>query len=283
MSNLEQKPVGIKELLQRDHVKHRFHDMLGKKAESFLVSVMTSVQGNQALMKADPNSIMLAAATAAAMDLPINPNLGFAYIVPYNGKAQFQMGYKGFIQLAQRSGQFKTISATPVYEGQLINEDPLAGFEFDWSVKSEKVVGYAAYFKLLNGFEKTFYMTKEEVSGHGKKYSRSFDNGLWKSDFDAMAIKTLLKLLLSKYAPLSLDMQKAIESDQAVIKENGYEYPDNGSYVDYDEVSDEKQNQRILDHINNSKSKEELEQVKSGLKTEELKKEYQEKLKTLKS
>lgn len=181
-------------------------------------------------------SIYQSAAVAATMDLPINNNLGFAYIVPYNqsfkddtGKwqkkqvAQFQMGYKGFIQLAQRSGQFKTIAATPVYEGQLIEQNPLTGFVFDFTKKtSDTVIGYAAFFQLLNGFEKTLFMTIEEIRKHGGKYSQTFTNekGLWNTDFDAMATKTVLKLLLSRFAPLSIDMQRAVISDQGVVRDH---------------------------------------------------------------
>ena len=159
---------------------------------------------------------------AATLDLPINANLGFAYIIPYGDQAQFQMGYKGFIQLALRSGQFKNISAAPIYKGQIIEEDPLKGFVFDWSKKeSDEIVGYAAFFSLLNGFEKTFYMTTEKITEHGRKFSKNFSNSssLWKKDFESMAMKTVLKLLLSKYAPLSVEMQKAVIADQAVIND----------------------------------------------------------------
>src|SRR3990172_142226 len=133
----------------------------------------------------------MSAMMAAALDLPINPNLGFAYIIPYGDQAQFQMGYKGFIQLALRSGQFKTIASCPVYEGQLISENPLTGFVFDFTKKtSETIIGYAAYFKLLNGFEKTEYWTKDKVEKHAKRFSQSFKKGegTWVSDFDSMAM-----------------------------------------------------------------------------------------------
>jgi len=176
----------------------------------------------------------------------LNNNFGFAYIVPYakddydekgnkirKQYAQFQMGYKGFIQLAQRSGLFKTISVTEVYEGQLIEENPLTGFAFDFTKKtSDKVIGYASYFELLNGFQKTLYMTREMAEQHGKRYSQTYQKGfgLWKSDFDMMAMKTVMKLLLSKYAPLSIEMQRAVVADQSVINEietQDVEYVDN--------------------------------------------------------
>ncbi len=126
------------------------------------------------------------------------------------------------MQLALRSGQFKTISYTEVYEGQLVSENPLTGFEFDFTKKiSEKVIGYASYFKLLNGFESTYFMSTEQVNKHAMKYSQTYKLGYgqWKDDFDAMAKKTVLKLNLSKFAPLSVEMQNAIQADQAVIKD----------------------------------------------------------------
>lgn len=209
-----------KTFFEQENVKQKFAELLGKRATSFITSVLQIVNNNALLLKADPLSIYHAAATAATLDLPINSNLGFAYIVPYAGKAQFQLGYKGFIQLAQRSGQFKRISASPIYAGQIVAENPLTGFEFDFTKpKSSAPIGYAAYFKLLNGFEATFYMTSEEINAHAKRFSKSFGSGVWKTDFDAMATKTVIKLLLSKYAPLSVDMQQAIVTDQAIIND----------------------------------------------------------------
>lgn len=231
----------------QSNVRSKFEELLGKRAPGFITSVLQSVASNDMLNKADPATVFHAAATAATLDLPINQNLGFAYIIPYNSKqkdgsfrvvAQFQMGYKGFIQLAQRSGQFKTISATPIYEGQLIEQNPLTGFEFDFTVTSKKVIGYAAYFELLNGFQKIMYMTTEELKGHGKKFSKSFNKGygLWKDDFDSMATKTVLKLILSKFAPLSIEMTKAVISDQSVI--NDVETED-VTYIDNESTEEE--------------------------------------------
>lgn len=223
-----------KSLFERDDVKRKFREMLGKRATSFITSVLHITAQNQLLAQADPMSVYQAAAVAATLDLPLNQNLGFAYIVPYNqsykdeqGKwqkkqvAQFQMGYKGFIQLAQRSGQFKSIYAAPIYAGQVLSENPLEGYEFDFTKKSDVIIGYAAKFKLLNGFEATWYMTTEQLKKHGAKYSKTFSNdkGLWNTDFEGMASKTVLKLLLSKFAPLSVDMQRAVISDQSVIND----------------------------------------------------------------
>lgn len=229
----EQTQLTIKNLFGRDEVRNKFQEMLGKRAPAFITSVLQIVASNNLLAKADPHSVYHSAAVAATLDLPLNNNLGFAYIVPYNQKykdeegnwkskqvAQFQMGYRGFIQLAQRTGMYRTLSAAPIYEGQLIEEDPLKGFVFDFKKKtSDKIIGYASYFQLLNGFEKTLYSSVEEVRKHGKRFSQTFknDRGLWVDDFDSMALKTVIKANLSKWAPLSVDIQRAITVDQAVI------------------------------------------------------------------
>jgi recombination protein RecT len=230
MSNTQ---LTTKQFFQRDDVRSKFNELLGTRTNQFMTSLLSIVNNNSYLRNASPDSIYTSAMMAAALDLPINPNLGFAYIIPYGNQAQFQIGYKGLIQLALRSGQFKTISVTPVYEGQLLENNPLTGFKFDFNNKqSDKAIGYAAYFSLINGYEKTMYMSVAEVEAHGKKYSKTFNNGVWKNDFNAMAQKTCLKLLLSKYAPLSIEMQKAVVADQAVIKnveDMEVEYVDNGT------------------------------------------------------
>ena len=165
-----------KSLFSRDDVKKKFEEMLGANSAAFITSVLQIVASSQQLASADPASVYNAAALAATLNLPIQNALGMAYIVAYNQKqangsyksvAQFQMGYRGFIQLAQRSGQIKTISSAPIYEGQLVEENPLTGFVFDFTKKqSEKVIGYAAYFKLLNGFEKTLYSSVDDLRAH---------------------------------------------------------------------------------------------------------------------
>ena len=198
---------------------------------SSLISVSNN---NELLSKADPTTVITAGVMAATLDLPINQNLGFAYIVPfYNSKkkineAQFQMGYKGYIQLAMRTGQYKTINASEIYEGEIKHHNKLTG-EFELGERTgDNVVGYIAYFKLINGFEKYLYMSKEDAEAHAIKYSQTYKKGfgLWKTDFDAMAIKTVLKRLLSKYGILSVEMQSmanAISVDGAVIRDNNGE------------------------------------------------------------
>lgn len=225
----------IAEYLNSNAVAKKFEGMMGKRATSFITSVLHVCSNNELLKNAEPTSVYQAAAVAATLDLPINSNLGFAYIIPYketrtteDGKdyevvvAQFQMGYKGFIQLAQRSGMFKYIGASAICEGQLIDENPLTGNVFDFSKKtSDKIIGYAAGFALLNGFNTTLYMSVDKLQAHGKRYSKTYEkkNGRWKVDFESMATKTVIKLCLSKYAPLSVEtIQSAIAFDQATIK-----------------------------------------------------------------
>lgn len=227
MSNLptNQKPENkpavqgqerLKSMMMAPAVKARFEEMLGKKSAGFISSVLSAVSANKELEKCDPRSVIASAAIAASMDLPVNPSLGMAHIVPYKGIAQFQMGWKGYVQLAMRSGQYKNINATKVHEGQIKNYNAFTGeMEFDPTAKNGKIVGFLLYFKLLNGYEKYFYMTVRECEDHGKRYSQTFKRGfgVWVDNFDAMALKTVVKLGLSKYGILSLEMQKAMESD----------------------------------------------------------------------
>lgn len=218
---LPQQKVSIKGLLCADSVKKRFEEMLGAKAAGFISSILSIVNSNNMLAEADPNSIIGAAAIAASLDLPINPSLGFAHIVPYRQGgavvAQFQLGWKGFIQLAQRSGQYKILNRDKVYEGQLISNDPLSGeIKLGTERKSEKVIGYFFHFETITGFKKTTYMSKEECEAHGKKYSKSFGTGNWTKDFDSMALKTVVKRGLSQWGILSIELERAIEADQGV-------------------------------------------------------------------
>lgn len=284
----------LKGLMNSPNTKEKFEAMLGERTQGFFVSVSNAVNSNSLLTKAEPNSIIMAAAVAASLDLPIDPNLGFAYIVPYNNKqpdgswktvGQFQMGWKGYVQLAQRTGLYKTINATEVMPGEIEYEDFLTGeIRFKWLPRAERVglepVGYVSYFRLLNGFEKAFYMSREEAHSHGFKYSQTFkkNQGRWKEDFDAMSKKTVIKLLLSKYGPLSIQMRNAILADQGIIKsfDNNVvdaDYADNQT-LSIDEISKEKEVQRIAKHIEDSKTIEELEQVYEHVRDANLLDEY---------
>lgn len=265
---LEQKPQTVKAFFEQDIIKDKFKEVLGKKSTAFVVSILQIVASNDLLKRADPITIFNAACTAATLDLPLNNNLGFAYIIPYKTKvqnndngqweervvAQFQLGYKGFIQLSQRSGQFETMSATQIYNGQLTKNNPLLGYEFDFNSEVSKadadIIGFAAYFKLLNGFEKTLYMNIDQMKAHGAKYSKTFKNGLWNTDLIAMGNKTVLKLILSRFAPLSVEMQKAITLDQAVINNvDGTDF----TYVDNDKTADPEETLSEINLLYNQK------------------------------
>lgn len=255
-----------KELFSAESVRAKFHELLGKKAQGFIVSVLQIVNSNELLKKASPASVYNAAATAAAMDLPINQNLGFAWIVPYKGQASFQMGWKGYVQLAQRTGLYKTIGATEVYENQIETIDYITkAVDFKNVAPEGAVVGFYAYFTLLNGFEKSYYLTKDQITHHAKKYSQSFkkNQGVWaegEDGFNAMAKKTALKLLLAGYGPLSIEMQTAVKVDQAVIQDENAEevlYVDNEVETPAPDTATTP-NERAVNLINTAKSLEEL-------------------------
>ncbi|MFA5928619.1 MAG: recombinase RecT [Candidatus Margulisiibacteriota bacterium] len=243
----------LQALLNSEAIKKRFDEVLGKKAAGFMSSVISAVNANKNLKQAEPMSIIQAAAVAAALDLPVNPSLGFAFIVPYGDKATFQIGYKGLIQLGMRSGQYKLLNVCEVYEGELKKKNRFTGeMELDESCKtSDKVIGYVAYMRLINGFEKYFYMTVEQSKEHGKRYSKSYDhqNGQWKTNFVVMAQKTVIKLMLAHYGILSIEMQMAVQADQAVVKADG-EY----DYIDAEEVSEKEPESTVKKHRGKEKA-----------------------------
>jgi recombination protein RecT len=230
--------------------------MLGKKSAGFMTSITTVVQNNDLLQKAEVNSIILAAAQAASLDLPINPNLGFSAIIPFNDKkgnrcvAQFQIMRDGWVDLCLRTGQFEYIANEIVYEGELVEKNRFTDtYIFDETKrKSNKIIGYMASFKLVNGYRKTLYMTVEEAKAHGKQYSQTFKKGygLWADNFNAMALKTTLKMLLKKFAPKSIEsIAKAIESDQASFVGD----IDNAQAVYVDNQKEEKDTVNVTDFV----------------------------------
>lgn len=228
--------LGFKALMNTPAMKKKFTDILHEKSDSFMGSLMTLVGGDNNLSQAEPMTIIASALKAATMDLPIDKNLGYAYVVPFNRKekvgndwithneAQFILGYKGYIQLAQRSGQYKALNTIAVYNGQLIDWNPLTEeFTFDYKAKiSDEVIGYVGFFELLNGFKKTVYWTKQEIESHRIKNAKGWDkeklSGAWVDNYDSMAIKTVLRNMLSKWGILSVEMQAAITSDEKVFR-----------------------------------------------------------------
>ena len=252
--------VALNSALSTDKVKRKFEEMLGKKAPGFITSITNVVRNNDLLQTADKNSIILAAATAAALDLPINPNLGYAAIIPFKDmkkgtcSATMQIMRNGWVELAQRSGQVVRICNEIVYEGELVSHNRFTDeYVFDESKRtSNKPIGYMAYVKLTNNFEKTVYWSVEECKAHGIKYSQTYKRGygLWVDNFDAMALKTVLKHLITKYVPKSLEMQIAIERDQASftgdIENPTPVYVDNSDFQDAEVVpADSKMNEKV--------------------------------------
>lgn len=241
------QPSGLKvfnDTITNQRTQEYLMNVLGEKKSSFVNNLTALVANNVKLQECDPLTLIYAGIKATALDLPLDQNLGFAYVIPYKNnregktEAQFQIGYRGFIQLAIRSGQFKTINVSEIKDGELVDENLITGemiFKRAENRDELRTIGYVAYFKLTNGFEKMFYMTTEQIEAHAKRYSQTYssskdyirNSSKWATDFDAMAKKTLLKLLLSKYAPMSVEMRDAALSDQAVIREDGVKYVDN--------------------------------------------------------
>ncbi len=245
----------LQQFLGSAAVKNRLEKILESSPESFISSILTVYRNNSKLQDCSPSSILNAAVMAAVLKLPITPSLGFAYIVPYKGQATFQIGWKGLVQLAMRSNLYRTINAGKIYEGQIKEIDFITGEIIRGEKISDEVVGYIAYIELLNGFQKSLYMSVGELEEHAKKYSQSYsydlhsgkNSSVWSKNFDAMAKKTVLKLLLSRFGIFSIDQRSldltvALRADQAVVTENGFRYIDNEhgeeKIVPFDDILD---------------------------------------------
>lgn len=255
------KTLALKNVLSTDSVKEQFKNALGKNADTFIASVIDLFNSDSKLRECNPNQVVMEALKAAVLHLPINKSLGFAYIIPYSNsypkkdeygrdmigqdgkkiwekklEPTFQLGYKGYIQLAMRTGQYRTLNADVVYDGEVRKVSKLTGeIAFDGDKKSDKVIGYFCYFELLNGFAKTLYMTVDQMANHAKRYSKGLkkevtvdqlkaladmpvstdDNKTvgWLGNFHSMGVKTVVRNLLSKFGYLSVEMQTAIADD----------------------------------------------------------------------
>jgi len=263
------EPYSIKSLMSREDVLKRLESVLGKRASTFATSVVQIVNQSSQLQKCDPVSIMNSAMVAATLDLPVNAQLGFAWVVPYGQQAQFQIGWKGLVQLAQRTGQYLKINVVEVYEPQFKSWDALSEtLDADFSeAETGVVVGYCAYFKMLNGFEKVVYWTSEKVQKHAQKYSKSYKNGPWQSEFDKMAKKTVLKNMLSQWGYLSVEMQQAIRVDQSVIKDESaesIEYVDAYNDIPVEITKEEDNLDTLIQMIANAKTLTALNKIKTG-------------------
>lgn len=211
----------MKNLLANQGMQNLFADAVKDNKDRFIASIIDLYNGDNSLQECDPKEVAMEALKAATLNLPINKNLGYAYIIPFKNKGKptpnFQIGYKGYIQLAQRSGQYKALNAGIMYEGMEVKQDYLKGtFEIVGEPESDKAIGYFAYFQLLNGYEKALFMSKEDITNHAKRYSRTFDRDQspWKNQFDEMAQKTVLRRLLTKYGVLSTEFQEAAKREE---------------------------------------------------------------------
>jgi recombination protein RecT len=221
--------AGVKSLLASPAIKKRFEELLNKRAPQYITSIVNLVNSTNDLQKVDQMSIISSCIVAATLDLPVDKNLGYAWIVPYKGVASFQLGYKGYIQLALRTGKYAAMNALEVYEGELVSWNRLTEkltLDFE-KKKSDAVVGYAGYFELVNGYRKTVYWTKDEIEAHRKRFSKSPFG--WNNDYDAMALKTVIRNMLSKWGILSIEMQNAYIEES---KESGETGPIDSGIID---------------------------------------------------
>ena len=275
LQRTSQKRLGIGSYLTGDAVKQRINQVIGgKDGQRFISAVVSAVQTNPGLQECTNQSILSAALLGESLKLSPSPQLGQYYMVPFNDRergkvAQFQLGYKGYIQLAIRSGQYKKLNVLAIKEGELVKFDPLNEeievklIEDEEQRESAETIGYYAMFEYTNGFRKAIYWSRKKMLAHADKYSQAFskDGGtvktrygekkkvsyadfvagnydpkdawmyssFWYKDFDGMAYKTMLRQLISKWGIMSIDMQSAIDADMAVINEDGTK-----DYVDND-------------------------------------------------
>lgn len=256
------RPMTFSTFMSSDAVKQKVNEMIGgKDGQSFITSIISAVSTNPNLAKCEHSTILSAAMQGASLKLSPSNQLGHYYLVPYDDNknhrvvAQFQMGYKGYIQLAMRSGQYKDLDVMDIRDGEYKGKDKYTGkpviefIEDDDAREELPIVGYFAYFELLNGFRKSLYWSKAKMEKHAMQYSKGYASDVkkgnqytfWSKDFDGMAFKTMLRQLLSKWAVMSIEMQTAMASDMAVINDNSYEYVDNQSEEETPEQTPEEQ------------------------------------------
>jgi len=237
----------LKQVMASDSIQQQFKNALADNANLFTASLVDLYAGDSHLQKCEPALVVLEALKAATLKLPISKSLGFAYIVAYGGKPQFQLGYKGMVQLAMRSGVYKCINAGTVYEGELRSSSKLTGeIDLTGTKISDNPIGYFAYIETINGFKKTMYCNIDDMLEHGKKYSKSYNqpSSPWKKEFDRMAEKTMLRMLLGKYGQMSIDMADGMaqEADPDYVGDGGYSDNGNKEYIDVDTDTGEVKN-----------------------------------------
>ena len=208
---IKKNKLSILELAKSEAVKNRFTEVTGKNPEVLTSAIVTVMSENNQLKDCSPNSILSAIFSILNLNLRTEISFGQAYIIPYNGQATFQLGWRGYVQLAIRTGLYKTLHTGEIYEGEIRGKNPLTG-EFIIGEKiSDEIIGYAAHFELVSGFQKTLFMSKTEMENHAKKFAKN--SSVWKKNFDAMAKKTVLKLLLKNWGVLDSEMQQALKTD----------------------------------------------------------------------
>lgn len=263
MNNQLQSKPKFSLAIQSEGYKKLINNTLGdpKRSAKFIAAISSAVATNPGLQECDVGSILSGALLGEALNLSPSPQLGQYYLVPFDQKkynekikkyeviskkAQFQLGYKGYIQLAIRSGQYKDIDVIEVREGEYLGRNKITGkhqFEFiedEVERENKPIIGYMAYFEYLNGFYKNLYWSKEKMQKHALEYSQAYASDVkkgtnysfWSKDFDGMAFKTMLRQLISKWGIMSIDMQEALTKDMSVIKEDGTcDYVDNQPIV----------------------------------------------------
>ena len=284
MNNQIQTKPKFSIAIQTDAYKKLINNTLGdpKRASKFIASISSAVATNPQLQKCDAGSILAGALLGEALNLSPSPQLGQYYLVPYDKKqyneqtkqweivssnAQFQLGYKGYIQLALRSGQYRDLDVIEIREGEFLGRDKFTGkhkFEFiedEIKRESKPIIGYMAYFEDISGFKKTLYWTKEKMKKHAIEYSQAYANDIkkktnysfWSKDFDGMAFKTMLRQLISKWCQMSVEFQEALTKDMAVVNTDGsYDYVDNKEVniepvadIQTDEVEETQEEQKV--------------------------------------
>lgn len=258
----QKKSNGLTAYLTQDAVKNQINSVIGgKNGDRFISSIVSAVNTNKELQSCTNQSILSAALLGNSLGLSPSPQLGQYYMVPFNDKAkgkvaQFQLGYKGYLQLAMRSGQYKKLNVLAIKNSELVRYDPLNEeievnlIEDDTVRENTETIGYYAMFEYTNGFKKTLYWSKKKMEEHALKYSQAYAADkrkgtawtFWAKDFDSMAYKTMLRQLISKWGIMSIDMMTAFDKDMAVINQDGSSY-----YVDNQE--DEINEDTVIDAV----------------------------------
>lgn len=245
------------QFVTRPETQGYLEKVLGTEKNAFVSNLVGLYNSSPMLQQCEPASILYSAIKATALKLPLDANLGFAYVIPYGTKAQFQIGWRGFVQLALRTNLYRTINVRDVRLGEIVGEDFASG-ELKFAplpadTRSDApIVGYLAFFELTNGFRKMSYWTVAELQQHGMKYSKTFNrrDSVWQTNFDSMARKTVLKLLLGRFGPMSVELQTALKSDQASFDAKGTEV-----YVDNDDCAPAPSDEEVKEDTDNDAAK----------------------------